>query len=71
MSTLGKRLVKAAKDARSNISFDFENKIDEYCRSERQWPRHLRLLKAEAQRDASKTPDDRKFWVAVLKRMKD
>lgn len=53
------------------IKFDFEEKVEEYCRSERQWPRWVRIAHAEACKKSAKTDDDRKFWNAVLKRMRD
>jgi hypothetical protein len=53
------------------IKFGFEDRIDDYCRSDRQWPRALRVAHAEYQKTIAKTDEQRRFWNAVIKRNKD
>lgn len=50
------------------IKFDFEDRIEAYLASDRQWPRHLRIQHAEYQRSIAKTEDDKRFWSAIIKR---
>lgn len=45
------------------------NKVDVYCKSERQWLHKMRVKRAEAERD--KAPATEKvFWNAVLDRLR-
>ncbi len=71
MSTAGQRLIRSAKEARTKINFEFENKIEAYCKSERQWPRWMRIQHAEYRKKLARSDEDRRFWNAVLKRMRD
>jgi len=50
---------------------DFEEKIEAYLQVDRQWPRHLRILYAEAQKKKATSDEDRRFWNAVIRRNKD
>ncbi len=53
------------------IKFDFEDRVEAFLLSDRQWPRPLRIQHAEYQRKISKTDEERRFWNAVIKRNKD
>ena len=53
------------------IKFEFEEKVDAYCKSDRQWMREQRIQHAEYQKTLCKTDDERRFWNAVLKRNRD
>lgn len=53
------------------IRFDFEDKVDAYVISERQWPRTLRIAYYQTQLKQAATDEDKQFWAAVLRRNKD
>lgn len=45
-----------------------ESKLVQFLKSDRQWPRALRLAHAKHQLGMAETEQDRRFWKEVLKR---
>jgi hypothetical protein len=44
---------------------DMKTRIEEFCKSDRGWPRHLRIAHAEYQARLATTEDGRNFWRGV------
>lgn len=46
---------------------EFQKKLDDYLRSDRQWLREHRIAHAEYQLSLVSSDDDKAFWQAVIK----